>query len=442
MPEESVQWRLATRLAFRFVFSYLILYSFYTYDGMLTFLRFALTGKFPDGLLDAPLHRVVPWVARHLLHLPNDITVFSNGSGDTTYDWVLVLCEFVVALAAALVWSALDRKRLEYRRLHAWLRLIVRLELACEMLTYGFDKAFPRQFGDLTLSRQMVPFGSLTPFGLLWGFMAASKGYTIFSGLAEVLGGVLLLIPRLTGLGGLVSAAVLLNVFALNMFYDVPVKLFSFHLLAMAVFLAAPEFSRLANLLVFNRTALPRPDAPLSERSWIRRGAPILVSVLGAGVFCVMFLWGWKGYSRNAAAASEKPPYRGVWVVDDFTADGPAGHAIFTDKLRKEMHLQPGDERWKSLIFERSKQLVIQCGNDAMDGVALKLDPAGRTAALSDDDDPQWKGVLTFSQAGPQLLEIQGTVNGSTISAKLHRLDDSKFRLTSRGFHFINEHPY
>jgi uncharacterized membrane protein YphA (DoxX/SURF4 family) len=358
MPGESVPWRLATRLLFRFVFSYLILYSIYTYDGLVTFLRFAVTGKFPDGLLDPLLHRIVPWVGKHLLHLPKDIIVFSNGSGDTTYDWVLVVGSLVLALAAAAVWSALDGKRPDYRRLHAWLRLLVRFELACEMLTYGFDKVFPLQFGSLTLTRLVVPFGSLTPFRLLWGFMAASKGYTIFSGLAETLGAVLLLIPRLTSLGALVSAGVLINVFALNMSYDVPVKLFSFHLLLMAVFLAAPDFPRLANVLVFNRATPPAPVTPLSERSWVRRCAPIAVGVLGAAVFSAFFVWGWKGYVKNQAAASES---RSTTVFGRWTSsrlEGQPGHAVFTDKLWDGMHMEPGDERLKGLIFERPKALV------------------------------------------------------------------------------------
>jgi uncharacterized membrane protein YphA (DoxX/SURF4 family) len=442
MPGESVPWRLATRLLFRFVFSYLILYSIYTYDGLVTFLRFAVTGKFPDNLLDPLLHRIVPWVGKHLLHLPKDITVFSNGSGDTTYDWVLVLGSLVLALAAAAVWSVLDGKRPDYRRLHAWLRLLVRFELASEMLTYGFDKVFPLQFGSLTLSRLVVPFGSLTPFRLLWGFMAASKSYTIFSGLAETFGAVFLLIPRFTSLGALVSAGVLINVFALNMSYDVPVKLFSFHLLLMAVFLAAPDLPRLANVLVFNRAAPPAPVTPLSERNWVRRGAPIAVGVLGAAVFGAFFVWGWKGYVKNQVTASERPPYYGIWKVDDFAVGEPAGHAIFTDKLWDGMHMQPGDERWKGLIFERPKALVIQCGNDVMDYVKLELDAAGKTAVLTDDGDSKWKAVLTLSQPGPQLLSVQGTANGIEVSAKLHRLDESKVPLTSRGFHFINEHPF
>ena len=97
------------------------------------------------------------------------------------------------------------------------------------------------------------------------------------------------------------------------------------------------------------------------------------------------------------------------------------------------MGLQPGDERWKSLIVEHPKELAIQCGNDVMDYVTLELDAARKTA-LRDHADAKWKGLLTFSQPGLQLLNIQGTVNGSEISARLHRLDESKFPLTNRVF--------
>lgn len=85
--------------------------------------------------------------------------------------------------------------------------------------------------------------------GLLWTFMGASMAYTIFAGSAEALA-VLLFIPRLATLGGLAAMAVLTNVFMLNMCYDVPVKLYSFNLLMMAMFLVAPNVRRLVGLLV------------------------------------------------------------------------------------------------------------------------------------------------------------------------------------------------
>src|SRR5208282_313026 len=109
----------------------------------------------------------------------------------------------------------------------------------------------------LGLARLSERVGNLSPFRMLWTFMAASKPYTSFSGFAEVLAGVLLLVPQLTTLGALITIGVTANVFALNMSYDVPVKLGSLHYLLMAMFLVAPETQRLVNVFILNRPAAP-----------------------------------------------------------------------------------------------------------------------------------------------------------------------------------------
>jgi hypothetical protein len=88
----------------------------------------------------------------------------------------------------------------------------------------------------------------------------------MFTGVAEMLGGLLLTTRRTTLLGALLCIGVLANVFMLNVGYDVPVKVLSFHLLAMAVFLAAPDLGRLAELFLFNRTVEPAVLRPLFAR--------------------------------------------------------------------------------------------------------------------------------------------------------------------------------
>ncbi len=65
----------------------------------------------------------------------------------------------------------------------------------------------------------------------------------------------------------------------LNFSYDVPVKLYSSHLLLMAFFLAAHDLRRLANVLVLNRTAEPAVERPLFERKWLSQGALALRTV-------------------------------------------------------------------------------------------------------------------------------------------------------------------
>ena len=94
-----------------------------------------------------------------------------------------------------------------------------------------------------------------------------------------MLGGLLLVARRTTLLGALVSIGVLTNVVMLNFCYDVPVKLFSAHLLAMAVFLVLPDLRRLADLLVFNRGVEPAADPAALRRKWLHRGALVLRTV-------------------------------------------------------------------------------------------------------------------------------------------------------------------
>ncbi len=249
-------WSLPQRVLFRFVCSYWILYALPS-GG-----RSSLIGMIP--FVTRPYTRMwrklVEWVAAHVFHLTGAVAVYPqvNGSGDTTLDYIHVLCMAVVAAIATAVWSILDRKRTEYRRLHAWLRVLVRYALAFTLFSYGFAKVFPLQFQPPGLNRLMEPFHDFSPMGVLWTFMGASMAYTIFAGASEVLGGALLLFRRTTLLGALVSAAVMLNVVMLNYCYDVPVKLYSTHLLLMAVFLTAPDLSPASELLPVEsaRTAL------------------------------------------------------------------------------------------------------------------------------------------------------------------------------------------
>src|SRR5204863_6312660 len=123
-------------------------------------------------------------------------------------------------------------------------------------------------------------FGEASPMGLLWTFMGSSTSYTVFSGLAEVIGGLLLMARRTTLLGALVCIGVMVNVVMLNFSYDVPVKLYSSHLLAMAFFLLLPDLRRLTNVLVLNRPAEPAAPRPLLTEGALRRAAPFLVAVL------------------------------------------------------------------------------------------------------------------------------------------------------------------
>lgn len=319
---QPVEWGHAQRGAFRFLFVYLALYFFPLPSGL-------ADPEWISKIFDKPWHQLVTWVGEHFLHLK--ITAFSDGSGDTTYNYIQILCMASLALVAAVAWSALDRQRKDYRTLHAWARVWLRYALAISMLTYGLRKVINLQFGTPGVGELMQTYGESSPQNLLWIFMGYSGGYTFFAGAAEVLGGLLLFFRRTTTLAALVVTGVMSNVVILNFCYDVPVKLGSLHLLFLALFLLAPDLGRLTNLLVLNRPTEPSAPGPDLSRRWMRWVAVgVKVLVIG-GVLSIQFYGLWPEYKQSWTAP--EPPY-GWYAVTSFQEEGQEVPALATDGHR------------------------------------------------------------------------------------------------------------
>jgi hypothetical protein len=376
-------------------------------------------------------HVIAPWTGRHILHLGYPITVFQGESGDTTYNYVVVFCELMLALVATIVWSWLDRKRPGYGSLRQWFWLYLRFVLAQFMIGYGARKVIKTQFPDLRPSDLMTTYGQSTPMHLLWNFMEASKSYTFFAGAVEMLGGILLIVPRFALLGSLVSIGAMGNVFILNMSYDVPVKLLSFHLLVMSVLLAAPDLRRLADLFIFNRRAEPAHWPPLFERKWLNIG--FLGVQLAFGLFMVgsTLRESYRFYETSGNGAPTLPLH-GIWVVDEFRID-------------KQMQppFLPDDGAWQQLVFDDHDELLIQLKSGRRERYYQKVDIAKKTLSLSRRaDQPPQKGQLDFNFPGADSMLLSGIFDGRQIHARLHHVSTPQFILTTRGFHWINEYPF
>ncbi len=405
---DAPRWSLSLRIGFRFAFIYFLLYCA---PFPLTSIPYAdQTGQWVDGFW----HVVVPWVAAHLLHLPRPITIFENGSGDTTYNWVQVGCFLIAASLTTVIWSVLDRKRTSYDRLYRWSRLYLRLWLGSVMCSYGASKVIQSQFPPPMLSSLIVPYGQHSPMGLLWTFMGASQAYNVFAGSAEMLAGILLLVPRFTTLGALFCAAVMSNVFMLNMSYDVPVKLFSFHLLAAALILAGPDFANLTQFFVFKRPAQLAVDRPFfSDRRLNLAG--LTLQLLFAAFLVGTDLY---GSLQNQATPADRSALYGIWSVGRANVD------------------------WQQVVFDDYGILAVQSREGSMRYYSEKTNAAGRTIMISSYRDPHSHGVLRFVQMPSNGLRLWGRLGSGRIVATLHRVDESKFLLLHRGFHWISEYPF
>src|SRR5678815_2519601 len=244
--KEECRWGTVRCVLFRLGIIYFTLY----------FLPFPLHmipgGGYVAGWYHQGMQTAIRWVGEHWLGLEGKIIIQPTGSGDTMIEYVRALCYLAAALAGTLLWSIADRKRAAYPRLHMIFRTYVRLALAGVMLGYGLAKVFPMQFQVPGPDRLLQTYGNSSPMGLLWTFMGYSPAYTMFAGAMETIGALLLLFRRTATLGGLWTAGVMLNVVMLNFCYDVPVKLYSTHLLIAALIIALPDLPRITRALLLN----------------------------------------------------------------------------------------------------------------------------------------------------------------------------------------------
>lgn len=138
-----------------------------------------------------------------------------------------IILSFALALIVVLVQKKFHRKNLRLDTLQVvstpyFYSLIAKI-IALYMLDPALNKFFPNQFnGALLPSVIMTPTGSLNPGGLFWTAYGSSEYYEIILGIIEIIGAILLWIPRTTIFGALITTIVMVNIFIMDIFCGVP----------------------------------------------------------------------------------------------------------------------------------------------------------------------------------------------------------------------------
>ena len=418
------RWPFVKRIAFRFFFTYFVLYI---WPFPVYFIPYSYYVTQP---LSEIFNRVVAkagpvFLGQNYYHNPA-----MNGSGDTSHQYAQVFLLLIITSIITLIWSVLDRRRQIYSKLYGGLNIYVRYYLAATLLSYGFMKVFPVQFSTPPLSRLSQTYGESSPMGLLWTFMGYSAPYTIFTGVGETLAGTLLLFRRTRLLGALLSALIMVHVFVLNMSYDVPVKLLSFHLLVMSIFLIGPDFKRLVNLFVLNKTAPPQvPDLVITDirLKW-------MAGLVKAGIIYVIFfsqlffaIESRKSVDEVVASNSENET-TGEFSVTHFLINGDTLPPISRDT-----------RRWKAVLFNGNTMQI-----KSMDGFAINWHCAIRNGihkVKMYSTDFSTYGEFDFEKEG-DILVLKGILNQDSLHVVSRRISTNSVPLLARGFHWISESPF
>jgi len=421
-------WPAGLRIGFRFCFVYVILYCL---SNQIFSSMFPIPSvDQPDLATLWPMRAGVIWVAQHLFRVTTPLVYMGSGSGDKTFDWVLVFCLISVSCIAAAAWSVLDRKRTSYARLSNWLLLIVRVAMVSQLLAYGFAKAVPLQMPYPYLFKLLEPLRNFSPMGVLWTSVGASPAYEMFTGCAEIAGGILLIFPRTVTLGALVALADMTQVFTLNLTYDVPVKLLSFQLILLSLLLLAPNMRQLARFFFSNRQAALEGPRPLF--------ASMRANRIAGAVLALVWLWmlgnniygDWSAWRQYGGGRTKSALY-GVWNVEQLAIDGKSQPLDVSNKAE-----------WRRVIFDFPTLTQVELMDDSITGFNSSLDSGKKTLALTRRGDKNVQARFSFTKPSPDKLVLDGVLDGHQEHIVLGLMDWKKFPLASRGFHWIQEYPF
>ncbi|HEX9794070.1 MAG TPA: thiol-disulfide oxidoreductase DCC family protein [Planctomycetota bacterium] len=358
------------------------------------------------------------------------LSVFENGSGDTTANYVETLLRVVLALAAAGIWQLRSKRRAVSPRLADWSGVVLRLYLGAMLISYGLHKVVPLQMPPIGPDRLLQPFGDASPMGLVWTFLGASPGYEFFAGASELLAGLLVIWRRTATLGAMIAVGVLVNVAAFNFFYDVPVKLFSTHLIFLAVFVMLPDLVRIGSVLFFNLPAQPRVLRPFPvRRRWLR---------WAGGLATGLFLWAQavgpalslQDYAGQLNLAGPRSSLHGIWAVRSFVRAGVADREV------------ADAERWSRLGLNDLGVATVLLADGHPKRFGLGIDREAGTIRFAEFDAVQPSGTLQFTEPAADRLRLAGELDGVPVEILLEKEAGAGPKLTARGFRWINEFPY
>lgn len=327
---------LVRKLLFRFFFIYLVLQMAGWYLSVIPY----------EDYITQYYFKLEDWA----VHFSNDnffhirkVLVEPAGSGDTSYGWTVQWLYLCIAFFGCIIWSIIDRRQKNYKKLNYWLCLFVRYYIAFIAFQYGILKLFALQMPFPNQSQLSTPLGDFLPMRLSWMFVGYSAPYQIFSGCMEVLVGISLLYRKTITLGVFLATAVFTNVMVLNLSYDIPVKLFSMNIVLACWFLLVNEYDRFVCFFILNK---PVNACSIHHFSYSKKWMRItrIIFKIAFVVLAVGFTF-YNSYQRYQSVINQpeiKPIKSGIYTVEKFAINKDTLSPLLKDSLR-----------WQDVIFEK-----------------------------------------------------------------------------------------
>jgi uncharacterized membrane protein YphA (DoxX/SURF4 family) len=297
------------------------------------------------------------------------------------------------------------------------------------MFLYGIMKIFSGQFSAPMISGLFETYGESSPMRLMWTFMGASETYTNFAGWSETIAGILLLFRRTRTIGGLAAAGVMLNVFMMNVSYDVPVKLFSLRLILTGLYVALEDRKRLFNVFIFNKPAPALEWKPIFKTPWKNYLLTAMQVIIMGNVI----------YSLTASAMSRpaegaRTELFGIYDTDLFIVNGDTLAPLTTSTVR-------WDKFWVEEEFYSSNYCGIMLMNDASSLYFFDIDEAENEIIIKPRGDTVNTYPFTYQFDGLKMI-MDGVFKDDSLHIESTYFNPDNFNLNNRGFSWVSEIPF
>ncbi len=429
---DGIVWPLWRKIAFRFAFIYLALYMapWSLAAGSLPWLHLDFVTQYYDQGWD--------WLVRfanaHWFNVAEELVPF-NGSGDTSFGYAQLWLMLILAVVGCAIWSVADDKRKNYEKMDYWLRITVRYYIAFFCFVYGIIKLFVLQMIFPNFSQLATPLGDFLPMRFSWLFIGYSSPYQIFSGAMETIAGLLLLNRKTVTLGLVTATGVFIHVFVLNLAYDIPVKLFSGHLLLFSIYLLLYETKRLTDFFIFNRVTDPDRSFEVTfTKRWMR-----LARIGAKAIFIVVafMIPLYESYDRHQQVYNQpepKPFKSGLYDVDLFVLNNKDTiPPLANDSLRwKNVAIEKNGfgsiDAYEPKFFQRYKRWYFNFKTDTVNEL-MNFTPFRDTTKLYS---------MRYKMPDENTIQLWTLHDKDSLFMQLRR-SKRHFQLTERQFHWLSE---
>lgn len=430
MQNPTTAWPFVTKFLFRFCFVYFLFYAEpWTWLDDIPYYNYVIEGYY--WLID----QLVSASNTHIFKVYKEL-VQPNGSGDTSWAWTQLWMMITVSFLAAVIWSLLDRKKPAYPRWNYFLCQVIRYYLAIKAFLYGIIKLYALQMIMPNQSQLATPLGEFLPMRFSWLFIGYSTPYQVFSGVTEIVAGLLLFFRRTTTAGVLMALAVFTHVMVLNLAYDIPVKLLSTHLVIMALFLLVQEYKRVFSF-VMNQPVLPGNLYEITfTKKWQRIGYWV------AKIYFVVFIIAlplYNNYERYQKVYGQQPAGAfalGSYDVTVFARNTDTLPALVNDSTRWTQlildsrsggSLYSGD----SLFARRYGRLYFGYFPDTATGkIIFRKNSSEKSDSLF---------TLRYEKVDSATIKVWGPVRRDSLYM-IWRKNGKQYRLAEKQFHWLSEY--